>query len=60
VAEDRQLCVDAAGWFWEKNKLNDLADRDDLVAVTKRINGGTNGLEDRRRLLLRAKALLGA
>ncbi len=60
VAEDRQLCVDAAGWFWEKNKLNDRADRDDLVAVTKRINGGTNGLEDRRRLLLRAKALLGA
>jgi len=59
VAEDPALCVDAAGWFWEKCKLNTLADRDDLIAVTRRINGGTNGLDDRRRLLVRAKALLG-
>jgi predicted chitinase len=59
VAIDPGLCVDVAGWYWEKRKINALADRDDLIAVTKRINGGTNGLDDRRRLLVRAKALYG-
>jgi predicted chitinase len=58
VAEDPELCVDVAGWFWEKHGLNTLADRDDLIAVTRRINGGTRGLEDRRRLLQRGKHLL--
>lgn len=59
VETDPALCVDAAGWFWSKRKLNALADADDLNTLTKRINGGFNGLDDRRRLLLRAKALLG-
>jgi predicted chitinase len=36
-----------------------LADRDDLEAITRRINGGLNDLDDRRRLLSRAKTLLG-
>jgi predicted chitinase len=55
---DPDLCVDVAGWFWAKRNLNTLADADDLTGITKRINGGLNGLEDRRRLLKRAKALL--
>ena len=55
---DPDLCVDVAGWFWAKRNLNTLADADDLTRITKRINGGLNGLEDRRRLLKRAKALL--
>ncbi len=59
VAEDAELCVDVAGWFWSKNQLNALADADDLSTLTRRINGGLNGLDDRRRLLGRAKALLG-
>jgi predicted chitinase len=59
VETDPALCVDVAGWFWGKRKLNALADADDLNTLTKRINGGFNGLDDRRRLLLRAKALLG-
>jgi predicted chitinase len=59
IAIDPVLCVDVAGWFWEKRKLNVLADRDDLIKITRRINGGTNGLDDRRRLLVRAKALFG-
>ncbi len=60
VASDKALCTDVAGWYWAKRELNALADRDDLTAITRRVNGGLNGLEERRRLLLRAKALLGA
>lgn len=37
-----------AGWFWEKNHLNDIADKNDIVTISKRINGGTNGLEERK------------
>lgn len=59
VETDPDLCVDVAGWFWAKKGLNTFADADDLTTLTKRVNGGLNGLDDRRRLLLRAKALLG-
>jgi len=41
----------SALWFWNKNKLNELADKNDIVAITKRINGGTNGIEHRKELL---------
>lgn len=41
--------VDSAGWFWWKNGCNSLAAKNDIVAVTKRINGGTHGLDDRRK-----------
>lgn len=37
----------SACWFWETNKLNQWADKGDIVTLTKRINGGTIGLEDR-------------
>jgi putative chitinase len=37
----------SACWFWESNNLNALADRGDILTLTKRINGGTIGLEDR-------------
>lgn len=58
VADDPALCVDVAAWFWHKRKLNPLADQDDLLAITRRINGGLNGLDDRRRLLRRAATIL--
>lgn len=45
-------------WFWKSKGLNELADRDEFVAITKRINGGTNGIEDRRKYLARAKKVL--
>lgn len=38
-----------AGWFWDTRKLNALADKSDFLAITKKINGGTNGLEDRKK-----------
>ena len=37
----------SACWFWETNKLNQWADKGDIVTLTKRINGGTIGLDDR-------------
>ena len=37
----------SACWFWENNNLNQWADKGDIVTLTKRINGGTIGLEDR-------------
>lgn len=37
----------AAGFFWETHKLNELADLRDYVKMTKKINGGTIGLQDR-------------
>jgi len=36
-----------AGWYWHRNGLNFLADKDDVTAITKKINGGINGLSDR-------------
>ena len=45
-------------WFWNKNGLSDLADKDDIVNITKRINGGLNGFEDRNLLLTKWKTIL--
>lgn len=45
----------SAMWWWWKHDLNELADSDCFVAITKTINGGTNGLESRRKFLTRAK-----
>ena len=47
VAEP-ELAALSAGWFWSKNGLNALADAKDIVGMTKRINGNTNGLDDRQ------------
>ena len=38
----------SAGWFWDSRELNDWADKGDVLTVTKKINGGTIGLEDRK------------
>lgn len=59
VAQDLTLAADVAGWFWAVNQLNAPAGADDLRAVTKRINGGFNGLADRQARLDRAKWLFG-
>lgn len=49
------LATKSAMWWWWKHGLNKLADSDCIVAITKTINGGTNGLESRRKFLARAK-----
>jgi putative chitinase len=40
----------SAAWFWWQNDLNDYADKGDIVGCSKRVNGGTIGLEDRKEL----------
>jgi putative chitinase len=47
VAEPEMAAL-SAGWFWSTNGLNALADARDIVGMTKRINGGTHGLDDRQ------------
>jgi len=58
LALDPNTAVAAAGWFWDMRHLNTYADQDDIKSITKRINGGYNGLEDREAYLVRAKAAL--
>jgi putative chitinase len=47
-----------AGWFWDTHKLNDFANRKDYVGMTKKINGGTIGLQDRIAHIEQALAVL--
>jgi putative chitinase len=52
--------VQSACWFWETNNLNQFADTDDIKTMTKRINGGFIGLEDREKHYNHAKHVFGA
>lgn len=52
--------VQSACWFWETNNLNQYADSGDILTMTKRINGGTIGLEDRKKHYAHALHVLGA
>ena len=49
----------SAGWFWNKHGLNELADAKDFETMTKRINGGTLGLDDRIAKINKALEILG-
>jgi putative chitinase len=53
-------CVQSAAWFWEANNLNQYADSGDILTMTKRINGGTIGLEDRKKHYEHALHVFGA
>ena len=53
-----QYAAMSAAWFWKQNGLNDLADRDQFNTITRRINGGLNGLQDRLEIWSRARAVL--
>lgn len=55
----KQGALESACWFWKTNGLNEIADSGDIVAMTKRINGGTIGLEDRQKHYTHALAVLG-
>jgi putative chitinase len=65
VANQPNLLVDphyaalSAGWFWNKAGLNSLADTKDYDTMTKRINGGLNGLNDRKAKIAKALSVLG-
>jgi putative chitinase len=51
--------LESACWFWATNKLEKYADADDNLGLTKKINGGTIGLDDRNKRYETAKAILG-
>ena len=59
LSSDPVVAVDVSCWFWNDRGVDKLAERDDVKAVTRRINGGYNGLDDRMHNLHRAKAMLG-
>jgi putative chitinase len=50
--------ADVSGWFWANHSINALADEDNVNAVTRMINGGYNGLQDRIFYLQKAKTTL--
>ena len=49
----------SAGWFYNRKGLNELADANDIETMTKRINGGLIGLDDRKIKIAKALAVLG-
>jgi putative chitinase len=56
---DPRHAVMSAGWFWNKKGLNELADQQEHGQITKRINGGTIGLDDRIAKTTKAAQALG-
>ena len=56
---DPRYATMSAGWFWNKKGLNELADQQEHGQITKRINGGTIGLDDRIAKTTKALAALG-
>lgn len=57
LSSDPWVAADCAGWFWKRSGAGAYALRDDLPGVTRRINGGLNGLDHRREALVRAKQI---
>ena len=51
IRQDLSLAIKTAVWFWNKNNLNKYCDNNDFTGLTKRINGGLNGLPDREEKL---------
>jgi len=49
----------SAGWYWKSHNCSSFADSDNFTGLTKAINGGLNGLDDRKAYYARAKSVLG-
>lgn len=58
LAAESVLSLTIACEFWKKKKIKAACDADDVVRVTKLVNGGTNGLDDRRALTSKAKTAI--
>lgn len=56
--ETLQGAIESACWYWKSKKLNVTCDDDDIVSMTKKINGGTIGLEDRKKHYNKNKSIL--
>jgi putative chitinase len=53
-----EVSVQTALDYWKTRGLNQYADKDDVTTITKKINGGLNGFDDRKKYLSRAKTVL--
>ena len=58
LAESPEVSVLTALEYWKSRNLNVLADRDDVEGITRKINGGLNGFEDRKKYLTRCKQVI--
>jgi putative chitinase len=56
---DPKYATLSAGWFWNRKGLNEIADANDIETMTKRINGGLIGLDDRKIKIAKALSVLG-
>lgn len=61
IASNINYAVESACWYWDSNQLNLLADKNttDVTSVTKKVNGGTNGLTERQEFFDAVKKILG-
>lgn len=59
LLEEPEWACRSAGWYWHTRKLNELADKEDIKRITKIINGGYNGLQDRIKYYERALDAMG-
>ena len=59
TTRNKKGALDLACWFWDENNINKWCDAMDVVGATKRINGGTIGLDDRKKHYLHAIDVLG-
>lgn len=58
ILEQPEYAARSAGWFWKAHLLNELADQGAFEKITRRINGGTNGMADRLAYYARAQRVL--
>lgn len=58
LLEQAEWACKSAAWFWNSRNLNALADAGDFKAITRRINGGLNGLAERLEFYQRALKVL--
>jgi putative chitinase len=57
--QTKKGALESACWYWASRKINAACDNSDIVLMTKLVNGGTNGLEDRRKHYEQALKVLG-
>lgn len=58
LLEQPKYAVESAGWYWGLRNINAACDNDDIVKITKLVNGGTNHLDRRKAYYIKAKDVL--